>query len=155
MIDGGTQNIVNHVFSFNLPIFGAVSLQINYIKSIKVELADDLIFYNLEAGIEIRPKSGLLPNVFGTVCLGSSLRPHIEDLFKVEFKILNFEWLEGPNSSKGKPLKLIKRLSSQMLESSEVIASIIEKKLSERLTSEELEKWIASLIPTLMIARVP
>jgi hypothetical protein len=73
----------------------------------------------------------------------------------VEFKILNFEWLEGPDSSKGKPLKLIKRLSSQMLESSEVIANIIEKKLSERLTSEELEKWIASLIPTLMIGRLP
>ncbi|MBK8506569.1 MAG: hypothetical protein IPL46_32855 [Saprospiraceae bacterium] len=155
IIHDGSQNIVNQTYSLNLPILGSALAQTTYIRSTKVQLANDQIYYNLEAGLEIRPKSGLLPNVFGIVQVESSFRLDIDDSPKVDFKILNFEWLEGPSSSKGKPLKFIKRLSTQLAKGSDVIASMVERKISKKLTSEEIENLIANHISTLRIANLP
>ena len=79
IIHDGAQKFVNQTYNLSLPLLGSVLARTNYIRSTKVQLASDQIFYNLEAGVEIRPNSGLLPDIFGIVQVESSLRLHTCD----------------------------------------------------------------------------
>lgn len=146
LLTSGLSTFKNRIFNLDVPVLGEVLLQIYQVDFQEIVIVSETCLIKQVVSVKIESSSRFLPDISGSLQLDSRLKIWSDSEVKIEYKIENFEWLDGPfRDETGKHLNLVEKISSVLLNRFDFAEEIIARHLQELLKLSSLEDSLKNL----------
>ena len=146
MLTAGLSKFKNQSFNVDMPVLGKVILQIYQVDFQEIALVSETCMVKQVVSVKIGSASRFLPDMSGTMQLDSRLKIWSDSEIRIDYKIENFQWLEGPfRDETGKHLNLIKKISSVLLNRFDFAEKRIARHLHQQFKLSALEELLKNL----------
>jgi hypothetical protein len=156
LLHNGLQKLENKPLEVNIPILGEVTIMFYNIdlQSVIPDIGRFLI--QQRVAVKIDPASRLVSSISGVLQLSSQIAAGIQqEEVSVDFKVENFQWLDGPHiEESGKHLGIVKKVSSVLFNQFDFIEERISRKLEDALKPEHLAALLQSIPFTFFLQEI-